>query len=81
MSENEYIGSEEHFQAIQRAAGMTTAEDRKPETMREALGGLFRAFVDLIKSILRLWVARIAARVFLITGNLLIRIGWDDGRK
>jgi len=78
MSENEYIGSEEHFQAIQRAAGMTTAEDRKPETLGEALGDLGRAWDDLMKAT---GFPRLADRVLVTIGRVLIRMGWNDGSK
>lgn len=72
-----YIGSERHFQDLQRAAGKTTASghDREPETLEEAAADFCAAWDDLMKA---LGIYRFADRVLVAIGKLLIKMGWKQ---
>lgn len=78
MKHEDYTGSEEQFRDIQRAAGMTTAENREPETLGEALEDLSRAWNDLMKAT---GVYQLFDRILVAIGRIFIRMGWSDGPK
>ena len=75
---DDYLGSEEHFQDIQRAARKATACNREPETLGECVEDFARAWDDLMKA---LGVYALADRILVAIGKILIRMAWNEGRK
>ena len=73
--EDDYIGSEGHFQIIQAAARKATADQRPPETLDDAFSDFCVAWDDLMKA---LGVYKAYDRILVFIGRILIRMGWKN---
>lgn len=74
-NDEDYIGSEQHFRDIQAAARKSTACNREPETLGEAVEDFARAWDDLMKA---LGVYRLADRILVAIGKILIKMGFKN---
>lgn len=79
MNEDEYYGSEKHFQDLQRAAGKSTADQRKnPETLGEAAQNIADDVGELLEAF---GFFRLADRVLIALGRVLIKMGFGNDHR
>lgn len=74
MKDDDYIGSEAHFQDIQAAARKSTADQREPENLSEALGDLGDAILEMFEAA---GLFRFFDKILVALGRVLIKMGFE----